>query len=554
MKLACPPRLLGLVLAAAAISLPLFAVPAAADGYRAITGSGSTWSANMVEQWSADVKQFGISVNFSATGSSTGRREFNAGTVDFAISEIPYGLTDAQGVYDAPPERGFAYLPIVAGGTSFMYNLRVAGKQVTNLRLSGDTLSKIFTGAITSWDDPAIGRENPKLALPSRRVVPVVRSDGSGTSAQFTSWMAKEHPELWNAYCTKVGITYSGNCPFTSSFPAASGFVSQSGSLGVSGYVTAPSAEGAINYVEYSYALRAKFPAVKLLNSSGYYVEPTDQAVAVGLLGAKINQDKANRNTYLTQVLDGVYRNADRRSYPLSSYSYMVIPTAEGGTFKADKGRSLGDFLSYSICEGQQAAGVLGYSPLPQNLVQAGFEQIKLIPGVDVQKIDLAKCHNPTFSSDGTNTLAKTAPYPPACDKAGSEQCETPTGGARTTTRRTPSGGTVTGAQSGGSKPGATTGGTGAGTAAGARTGTAAGTGSTLTGAPVGAVDPLTGEVVAGAGPGAAPTDVTGLAVSTPLGTGTATQTWYMLLAGLMLLGGVLGPPFVLERAEGHRS
>ncbi|HWH28761.1 MAG TPA: phosphate ABC transporter substrate-binding protein PstS [Mycobacteriales bacterium] len=546
-------RLTRRVLAATAVVAVLLpAAPVTAQEYRAVTGSGSTWSANMVEQWTADVKQFGISVSYSSVGSSTGRREFKAGTVDFAVTEIPYGLTDAQGGYDAPPERGFAYLPIVAGGTSFMYNLKVAGKQVTNLRLSGENVTKIFTGAITSWNDAAIARDNPGIALPARKIVPVVRSDGSGTTAQFTEWMAKTQTPLWNAFCQRQRIPFSGSCPFTSNYPSVPGFVSQSGSLGVSGYVATPTAEGAITYVEYSYALRAKFPVAKLLNASGYYVEPTDQATAVGLLSARINTNKADRNKYLTQILDDVYRSRDARAYPLSSYSYMVIPTAEGGTFKKDKGRALGDFLYYSICEGQQAASVLGYSPLPQNLVKAGLDQIRLIPGVDVQNVQLNKCNNPTFSPDGTNTLAKTAPQPPACDKVGPVQCETGTGGVRnvaTPNSKTPAGAkAVTGGAAAG-------GGTGRGTAGGTTGGASAGSGAATPGATTGVggdplagavVDPETGEVLA-AGDGTT-SFVSGVAVSAPGGTGTSMQGWFMALAALAMVVTTVGPALLRAR------
>jgi phosphate ABC transporter phosphate-binding protein len=533
-----------LATAVAGVLVPMVAVPATADGYRAVSGSGSTWSANMVEQWTADVKQFGISVSFSATGSSAGRREFTAGTVDFAVSEIPYGLTDAQGGYEPPPTRGFAYLPIVAGGTSFMYNLKVGGRQVTNLRLSGANIAKIFTGVITKWNDPALKRENPKIALPARRIVPVVRSDGSGTTAQFTTYMSKTQPSIWSAYCKKQGVHYTGSvCPFTSNYPSGSGMVSQSGSLGVSGYVSSPTAEGAINYVEYSYALRAHFPVVKLLNKSNYYVEPTDQAVAVGLLGARINSDKSNRNTYLTQILDGVYANADRRSYPLSSYSYMIIPTAEGGTFKSDKGKALGDFLYYAVCEGQQAAGVLGYSPLPQNLVKAGLDQIRLIPGVQVDNIQLSKCHNPTFSADGTNTLAKTAPQPPACDKVGPDQCLTGTGGARGFTRAsTRTTGGTTGGTTGASAGSAGTSGAATGTTG--TTGAAITPGSTLPGAATtGGTTPVVGQ-----GGDGNTSLVAGVPISAPGSTGTAAQSWFEVFAALALLAATVGPPVVRRR------
>ena len=90
-------------------------------------------------------------------------------------------------------------MPIVAGGTSFMYNLVIGGKRVTNLRLSGPTLAGIFTGNIKNWNDPKVAADNPSLALPARKIVPVVRSDGSGTTAQFTTWLSSKYSSLWNA-------------------------------------------------------------------------------------------------------------------------------------------------------------------------------------------------------------------------------------------------------------------------------------------------------------------------------------------------------------------
>ena len=101
-----------------------------------ISGAGSTWSQNALDQWQRHVQQFGMRVNFQGTGSSDGRNQYKNGTVDFAVSEIPYGTTD-NGITEPPPQRGFAYMPIVAGGTAFMYNLKAGGKRITNLRLTG---------------------------------------------------------------------------------------------------------------------------------------------------------------------------------------------------------------------------------------------------------------------------------------------------------------------------------------------------------------------------------------------------------------------------------
>ena len=288
-------RLIAVLGLLAGALLPL-ANPAQAAALVPISGAGSTWSQNALDQWIRNVNQYGIKVNYAGTGSSDGRNQFRNDTVDFGVSEIPYGLTDG-GVFDTPPTRPYAYMPIVAGGTSFMYNLKIGGHRVTNLRLSGLNLAKIFTGNIKLWNDPAIKADNPLLALPARRIVPVVRSDGSGTTAQLTTYLSKKFPDLWNGYCSKAGR--SSPCGVTSNFPLAPGlgFVAQSGSLGVAGYTAQDQSEGAITYVEYSYALNSSFPVVKMLNTAGYYVEPTAPSVAVALLAAKINTDSSSPRT-----------------------------------------------------------------------------------------------------------------------------------------------------------------------------------------------------------------------------------------------------------------
>jgi phosphate ABC transporter phosphate-binding protein len=435
--------------ALALVTLTLMAASALSAGsaraasYVPVSGAGSSWSANAIDSWRRNVNQQGLTINYAPNGSTDGRQQFRQGTVDFAVSEIPYGLSD-NGVADPPPGRGYAYLPIVAGGTSFMYNLKINGQRVTNLRLAGDTLTKIFTGAITQWNDPAIAADNPGLVLPVRRIIPVVRGDGSGTTAQFSAYMAKQYPSLWQAYCDKSGQTACGQ---TSNYPLAAGsnFVAQAGSLGVSAYVGQDQSEGAITYVEYSYALNTGYPVAKLLNAKGFYNEPTAGNVAVALLGAQINNDASSPN-YLTQDLTNVYNNQDPRAYPMSSYSYMILPTSADGAFSTDKGYSLGAFSYYFLCEGQQSADVLGYSALPINLVKAGLDQVKKIPGVTPENVDISKCNNPTFSSDGTNTLATTSPQPADCDMKGANQCSSGTGGAaKTPTKVSTAGGTSTG-------------------------------------------------------------------------------------------------------------
>lgn len=406
----------------------LFARPeiASAVTYAQIEGTGSTWSELIVQQWIADVDANGMKVVYTGGGSSKGRKDFSQSSTDFAISEIPYQGTDELGNADTSNGREFAYLPIVAGGTAFTYQLKVGGKLVKNLRLSGDTIAAIFTNQITNWNDPAITKDNNGRALPSLAITPVVRSDGSGTTAQFTTWMDKEYPDIWRPFYGKAGLT--------SYYPKKGRALGQAGSDQVMNTIAGFAGNGTIGYVEYSYPLNKDYPVVKVLNKAGFYVEPTQYNTAVALTQAQINTDTSSP-LYLTQVLDKVYTNPDPRAYPISSYSYMIIPTGAADTrMTTAKRQTLADFLYYSLCAGQTKAGPYGYSPLPLNLVQASFDQVAKLkaadPAVDLTDRDVKSCNNPTFDGKNLNKnkLAEIAPQPAACDKVGAGPCGTDTG------------------------------------------------------------------------------------------------------------------------------
>lgn len=418
------------------LAVAVVAVTAAVSGgpvptvgaYDAISGEGSTWAQQAIDYMTTNIRKNGIEVNYNGNGSTAGRISYLAGTTDFAASDIPFQFKPEDGsAPENPVKDSYAYIPVTAGGTAFMYNLKIGGKRVTNLRLSGENIAKIFTGALKSWDDPAIQADNPGLQMPARPIVPIIRSDPSGSSAQFSLWMTKQYPAIWHDFCGRVGRADA--CGFTSFYPQYGNSIGQPGDANVAGYIVENFAEGAIGYVNYSYALTYEFPVVKMLNAAGYYTEPTPENVAVSLLKAKINTDASDLSVYLTQVLDDVYTDPDPRNYQLSSYSYFILPTVTTSRFTVEKGETLGAFAYYAMCESQQGMASLGYSPIPINLVQASFDQIRKIPGVDVQTIDATKCNNPTFSPDGTNLLADHAPQPQACDKQGSSQCPDGTAG-----------------------------------------------------------------------------------------------------------------------------
>jgi phosphate transport system substrate-binding protein len=403
----------------------------AAPSYALIQGSGSSWAANAVNQWVADVDAKGLKVVYTANGAAQGRKDYANRQTDFGVTDSPYrGKDPTTGADDSPLGRSFAYLPIVAGGTAFPYNVLVGGKMVRNLRLSGETIAKIFTNQIDNWNDPAITKDNNGRALPSIPVIPVVRADGAGITNQFTTWMVAQYPSLWKQ-CN------GGKLAPTDYFPVNCGESrgpqrAQSGSDGVMNFVKSKGANGAIAMEEYSYPLGANFPVAKVLNKAGYFTLPTQYNVAVALTAAQINNDSRDPE-YLTQKLDRVYVNPDKRTYPLSSYVYAIIPTAADDTrMTTAKRQTIVDFLKNSICEGQSGVGPIGYSPLPINLVQAGFTQVNKLKLAD-DKVqfdasiirDVKNCHNPTFvaGKPSENHLAKIAPFPAECDRPGQGPC-----------------------------------------------------------------------------------------------------------------------------------
>jgi len=460
-------RTFSLLSTAALVSMFIFGTASVSSADTpTIQGAGSTWSQIAVDQWRADVKsKFGLKVNYTGAGSSAGRSLYIAGKLDFAVSEIPFSKEGDPGIGDGQAEvtslnatqTTYQYFPIVAGGTALMYNLLdKSGKRITNLQLSPATIAQIFTGKIKNWSDPKITADNGGNALASRVVTPVVRSDGSGTSAQFTRFLASQQSAYWAPFANANGIPANDG---TSNFPVASGFIGQTGSDGVANYVANLSTGiGAIGYVETGYALQRGFPVAAVKNKSGHYMLPTPVNVSTALQAARLNPDN-------TQILTGVYNNTTSNAYPISSYSYMI--TAKGNGIVEKKGAVLSSYIHYFACEGQQKASVLGYAPLPPVLVQVVFNAIRNIPGhISIpEKPTAANCNNPTFHGQiGANA-----------NSAGSSTTGGSTGGGSA------GGGSAGGGTSGGTTTGGSTGGAGTDTGTGTTggTGTDMGTGTT---------------------------------------------------------------------------
>ncbi|MET7297609.1 phosphate ABC transporter substrate-binding protein PstS [Embleya sp. NPDC005575] len=515
------PALLLRLAIASLLSVPLLTLPTGtASAATGIHGSGSTWSAPATMQWAVDVAARGLAVDYTPNGSTAGRTDFMHHLVDFAVSEIPFqgNYVDRTGASTnelaalAGSNTRFKYLPIVAGGTSFMYNLKIRGQQVRNLQLSPRTIAGIFTNQIKVWNDKAIKDDNPALALPATPITPVVRSDGSGTTAQFTAFLTNQVNDIWRPF-------FPGG--MTSEFPVKGATKAQAGSEGVANYVAAGYGEGGITYVETAYAIQRQFPVASVKNTAGVYTQPTSDAVSVALTKARLNQDS-------TQVLDDVYTNADRRAYPISSYSYMIVPAAKQFGFDEAKGETLGKFIKYFLCAGQARAPELGYSPLPPKLVSFGYDAIKSIPGAadpgalpanltKPTKAEYDACPNPTFDP---------AWVPPEQKQQQQQPQQNAPGGGTNNQNNNGNGGNTP-------KPGETPGATAPGTQGPDNAG--------------GTVDQGTGEVVAGgdksspAGPVSAGSVEAGDSPPLP-------PVWFYALTLVCLAAAVFGAPFLYSR------
>jgi len=352
-----------------------------------ILGAGSTWVQIALDQWRADASRQGLSINYQGVGSTAGRQFFIINQVDFAASEIPFLPEELAQLRSK--HKHFQYLPDVAGGTALMYNLKDAsGHQVNNLRLSAPTIAKIFTGQITSWNDPAIKADNPGLHLPSQHLTPVIRSDGSGTSAKLADYLAHEAPSIWNPFAAQNSVTLP-----VQFWPNLPGMVAVRGSDGMANYISNSSVgSGSIGYVEAGYVYEHSMTPVYIRNASGNYASPSSTNVAVALRHATLNRD-------LTQNLLGVYNAPETNAYPLASYSYLITQTTG---FDPAKGAVLGKWIIYIACAGQKEAAPLGYSPLSPNLVKDVFAAVRRIPGAPAPPpLTASACPNPTITGQG---------------------------------------------------------------------------------------------------------------------------------------------------------
>jgi phosphate transport system substrate-binding protein len=300
-----------------------------------VTGAGSSFVFPVISKWATDYsKSTDTKINYQSIGSGGGIAQIKAATVDFGASDAPLKAEDLQ-------VGGLGQFPSVIGGIVPVIN--VEGIETGKLELSGKVLADIFQGKITKWNDPAIAALNKGLKLPETNITVVHRSDGSGTSFNFTNYLAKVSPDWKSA----VGEGSAVQWPVG---------VGGKGNEGVAAYVK--QIKGSIGYVEFAYAKTNNISYAKLENSAGKVVEPSAKAFAAAAATAKW-EDAKDFNLIMTNA-----PGAD--AWPITATTWIIMYKEPKN---AEKSAAAFDFFKWSLEKGQAQAESLDYVPLPKELV-----------------------------------------------------------------------------------------------------------------------------------------------------------------------------------------
>jgi phosphate transport system substrate-binding protein len=301
-----------------------------------ITGAGATFPFPIYSKW-ADVykKETGNGLNYQSIGSGGGIKQIQAKTVTF-------GATDAPLKAEQLEKDGLVQWPMVMGGIVPVVNLD--GVKPGELVFDGPTLANIYLGKITKWDDAAIKKLNPNVKLPSDAIAVVRRSDGSGTTFNFTTYLADVSDE-WK---TKIGANTAVEWPVG---------VGAKGNEGVSGNIG--QTKNSIGYVEYAYAKQNKLTYTGLLNKAGKSVQPTVEAFQA----AAANADWAKAPGYYVILAD----QPGEKSWPITAATFILMhkePTDKAASAEAIK------FFKWAFEKGGKAAEELDYIPMPDTVVK----------------------------------------------------------------------------------------------------------------------------------------------------------------------------------------
>jgi len=325
-----------------------------------LSGAGATFPAPLIQKWSAEFKDMtGVQINYEGIGSGGGVKQFTEKTVDFGASDPP--MKDAE--FSAAP--GTLQIPITIGGVVPIYNIPGIPE---GLNFSGQVLADIFRLNITRWSDPRITTINPGVTLPDAEIIVCRRSDSSGTTKVFTSFLSDESAAWKATYGAANVIDWPSQTIGGKGNPGVAAAVQQN--------------PNSIGYVELSYALESNISYGKVQNAAGKFVEPTLEtlaaaASAVSLILPPGDASWASVGSYFN--LHDV-EGADN-AYPIASFSYILVykelNVRSGMTL--EKAKALTWFLWWAVHDGQHYASGLSYVPLPQAVVTHNEATLRMI-------------------------------------------------------------------------------------------------------------------------------------------------------------------------------
>jgi phosphate transport system substrate-binding protein len=316
-----------------------------------LSGAGSTFVAPMMSVWTkAYATSNGVQVAYQSVGSGAGIAQLQANTVDFGDSDAFMKDSDI-----AKGKGPVVQIPLVQAPVVVVYNLPDVA---SGLKFDGNTIGKIFSGAITAWNDPAIKALNPGISLPSTPIAVAHRSDGSGTTAIFTDFLTQTSP----AWVTALGgsTTSVGK---TVAWPVGIG---GKGNDGVSAVVS--QTPGGIGYVELDYAIAQHQTYADVKNKAGKFIEPCEQTAANATVGI---------TSYPSDLrVDIVNQTSNPEAYPITGLTWALVYQNQT---KAATAAGLVNFLSWVLTKGQDLTGSVNYTPLGPTLQALCIAQLKKI-------------------------------------------------------------------------------------------------------------------------------------------------------------------------------
>ncbi|AMO99701.1 phosphate ABC transporter, phosphate-binding protein PstS [Collimonas arenae] len=300
-----------------------------------ISGAGSTAAAPLYLKWQqAYIKKTGNKLAYEAIGSSGGIKKIKESSTDFGASDAPMSAADLK-------KFNLLDFPTVISGVVPIINL--PGVKEGELRLTADLVVGMYSGKIEKWNDPAIARENPKLALPNLRIVPLARADGSGTTFTLTDYFSRVNPEWKQQYGSNFTIAWHADVKTIKGSTDLVALLKKT--------------PGAIGYAEYAYVIENNLNYAQLKNREGQYVQPN----AMSFKSALANSGWRNTGNFEEMLTD----KPGSGSWPITGATYVYVPRV---TSQPERTAAVIQFFTWAFMEGDEIANSLDYIRLPDNV------------------------------------------------------------------------------------------------------------------------------------------------------------------------------------------